>query len=248
MDAQRVELAVPGTAHRLGVVRHGHYGRPVLVLPGETGRAEDFDTHGMTEAIAGLLERGRVSLFCVDAPDGWSWSEGPVSIEEHAHRQTTYSRWLEEAVLPWVEEQTRGRHEMIALGAAMGAHHAVHYALRRPDVAPLAIGLSGNYDRGSWQAWGDDGERTYVAGPSAYVAGLAEDHLEQLRSRLSVLLVVGRGASETEPSGALPSTLRFGRLLEDRQITHQLDVWGDDVGHEWSWWGRQLAHHLPRFC
>jgi esterase/lipase superfamily enzyme len=24
-------------------------------------------------------------------------------------------------------------------------------------------------------------------------------------------------------------------------------VWGHDSAHDWPWWHRQLAHHLPRF-
>ena len=37
-------------------------------------------------------------------------------------------------------------------------------------------------------------------------------------------------------------------LLADRQIPHELDVWGHDSAHDWPWWRRQIAHHLPRFC
>jgi esterase/lipase superfamily enzyme len=40
----------------------------------------------------------------------------------------------------------------------------------------------------------------------------------------------------------------MARLLQDRAIPHELDVWGHDVAHDWPWWQRQLAHHLPRFC
>ena len=30
-------------------------------------------------------------------------------------------------------------------------------------------------------------------------------------------------------------------------ISHELDVWGHDVSHDWDWWRKQIAHHLPRF-
>ncbi len=248
MDGQRVDLEVPGTDHRLGVLRYGHYGRPVLVFPSEAGRAEDFASNGMVEAVSGLVQDGRVSFFCVDSIDAWSWSDRSVSIEERARRHRTYQGWLDRAVLPWIEEQTGGRHEMIALGVSMGAYHAVHFAFQRADVAPLVIGLSGNYDVGSWHAWGERGDETYFANPTDYVGGLHGDQLDWLRARLSVLLVVGQGAFETHPTGALPSTRSFAALLAEKQITHQLDVWGEDVAHDWPWWQRQLAHHLPRFC
>ncbi len=248
MDAHRVELPVPGTDHRLGVIRHGHYGRPVLVFPSEAGHAEDFANNGMVDAVRGLVDAGRVSFFCVDSLDAWSWSDRSLSIEDRARRHASYQTWLDRVVVPWIFQETGGPREMITLGASMGAYHAVHYAFQRADVAPLAIGLSGNYDVGTWHAWGERGDATYFANPSDYVTGLDGDHLAWLRSRLSVLLVCGQGAWETHPTGSLPSSIRFDQLLAEKGITHQLDLWGNDVAHDWPWWQRQLAHHLPRFC
>jgi esterase/lipase superfamily enzyme len=40
----------------------------------------------------------------------------------------------------------------------------------------------------------------------------------------------------------------MAHLLGEKQISHDLDVWGHDVSHDWPWWRRQIAHHLPRFC
>ena len=112
----------------------------------------------------------------------------------------------------------------------------------------MAIGLSGNYDPSTWRGWGDIGDATYFANPTDYVPNLHGDHLEWLRSRLSVLLVVGQGAWETQPTGSLPSTVRFARLVQEKGIRCELDLWGFDVSHDWEWWRKQLAHHLPRFC
>ena len=36
--------------------------------------------------------------------------------------------------------------------------------------------------------------------------------------------------------------------LGEKGISRKLDVWGHDVGHDWPWWRKQLAHHRPRFC
>lgn len=247
MHAHRIELPVPGTDHRLGVVRHGHWGRPVLVFPSEGGRAEDFAEHGMVAAVQGLVDQGRVSFFCVDSVDSWSWSDTSAPTEERARRHGTYQAWLEQSVVPWIGEQVGHGQELITLGASMGAYHAVHFAFQRADLAPLAIGLSGNYDVGEWRSWGERGDAAYFANPTDYVPGLHGDHLSWLRSRLSVLLVCGQGAWETHPTGALPSTRRFGDLLRDKGIPHEVDLWGYDAAHDWPWWQRQLAHHLPRF-
>ncbi|NHN56325.1 esterase [Calidifontibacter sp. DB0510] len=229
-------------------MRYGHWGRPVLVFPSEAGRAEDFAAHGMVGAVQDLIDAGRVSFFCVDSADGWTWSANDKPTEERARGHAAYLRWLDEAVIPWITEQLGGRLPVITLGVSMGAYHAVHYSLTRAHLAPLGIGLSGNYDPSSWHAWGETGDATYFANPMHYVPGMSGDHLEWVRSAASVLLVVGQGAFEWEPTKAYPSTLAFAQVLQDKGIRHELDVWGHDSAHDWPWWQRQIAHHLPRFC
>jgi esterase/lipase superfamily enzyme len=130
----------------------------------------------------------------------------------------------------------------------MGAYHAANIALRHADVFPLALCLSGNYDPTAWRAWGDPGDATYFHNPMAYVANMHGEHLDWLRSRVSLLLVVGQGAWEVDPTGALPSTRAFAEALADKGIRHELDVWGYDIPHDWPSWRAQLRHHLPRFC
>ena len=256
VQGERVELSVPASDQGLGVIRHGHCGRPVLVFPGDGGRAEDFADNGMVSAVQWLVDDGRVTFFCVDAPDAGPRSERSVSIEERARSSiegreqshALYQGWLEEAVVPAIFEFLGGHEDIITLGASEGAYHAMQFAFQRADLAPLAIGLSGNYDVGTWRAWGERGDGVYFTNPTDYVASLDEDHLDWLRQRLSILLVCGQGEQDAHPTGALPSTRRFAELLSGKGIAHQLDIWGNDVSHDWPWWGRQLAHHLPRFC
>lgn len=248
MDGQRVELPVPGTGISLGVVRYGHYGRPVLVFPSEAGSAGDFAANGMVDAVQELVDQGRVTFFCVDSADHHTWSNNDLPTEERALRHQSYTGWLEQQVLPWIEQELGGSHQVITLGVSMGAYHAVHYGLTHAHQVSLTIGLSGNYDVTTWHGWGERGDATYFANPSDYIAGMHGEHLDWLRSHISVLLVVGQGAFETHPTGALPSTLEFAKLLESKGIPHQLDLWGSDVAHDWPWWQRQLQHHLRRFC
>ena len=123
----------------------------------------------------------------------------------------------------------------------------MNFAFKRADLFPLALGLSGNYDPATWDAWGERGEATYFNNPLDYVAHMGGDHLEWLRGRLSVLLVCGQGMWE-DTTGALESSKRLAGLLSEKGIPHELDLWGHDVPHDWPSWQAQLAHHLPRFC
>ena len=98
-----------------------------------------------------------------------------------------------------------------------------------------------------WHAWGEPGDAAYATNPSWYVPDLEGGHLDWLRSRLDLVLVVGRGPFETEPTRSLPSTRLLAGMLQDKGIRAELDEWGEDVAHDWPWWQQQLAHHLPRF-
>ena len=248
MRRDHVRLPAPTVGGEGNLIAYGHYGRPVLVFPSEAGAAWDFENNGMVDAVRPLIDEGRVKLYCVDSHDGASWSNKALPVEERARRHADYESWIVDQVVPWMADDSGGRLDAVTVGASLGGFHAVNFAFKRADLFPLAIALSGNYDPTSWTGWGEVGEATYFNNPMAYVANLSGDHLEWLRSRLRVLLVVGEGAWEVHPTRSLPSTHAFAALLREKQIPHELDVWGTDTPHDWSSWRRQLAHHLPRFC
>jgi len=130
-------------------------------------------------------------------------------------------------------------------GASFGAYHAANFCLKRADLFPAAICLSGVYDV-SVQGGGERGDAVYFSNPMDYVANAGGDHLNWLRTQASLLLVCGQGQWE-DTTGALESTKRFGALLTEKGIRHEVDLWGHDVPHDWPSWRRQIAHHLPRF-
>jgi esterase/lipase superfamily enzyme len=202
----------------------------------------------MVDAVADLVDAGRVKLYCVDSFDAWTWSDRDASLEERARRHGTYEAWVLDHVVPWASADSGGASEFVTVGCSMGAFHAANFALKRADRFPLALCLSGNYDPTTWHGWGERGDAVYFNNPFDHVAGLSGDHLDWLREQVSLLLVVGQGAFEVSPTAALPSTRAFADLLGSKGIRHELDVWGYDVPHDWESWRRQLAHHLPRFC
>lgn len=244
----QVELDGPGLPRPGTVIRHGHWGRPVVVFPSERGRAWDYEANGMVDAVRPLLDEGRVKLYCVDSFDEVSWSDPWISGEERARRHAPYASWVTDQVVPFIGRDTPGAVDAVVTGCSLGAYHALQLGLTRADLFPVVIGLSGNYDPSTWRAWGERGGAAYLTNPSDYVPGLHGEHLDWLRNRLKVVLVVGQGAWETHPTGSLPQTRRMAGLLQERGIDAELDLWGPDVSHDWVWWQRQIAHHLPRFC
>ena len=161
---EHVELQVPGHDHALSVIAYGHFGRPVLVFPSEAGRAWDFENNGMIEAVRELVDEGRVKFYCVDSLDQWSWSDRSISIEERALRDTHLHRVADRSGGAVDPPRLSGA-EILAMGCSLGAYHAVHFALQRADLVPIAMGFSGNYDVSTWRAWGERGDATYFANP-----------------------------------------------------------------------------------
>ena len=230
-----------------GVATYGHWGRPVLAFPAERGDAGEFERRGMVDAIGDMLAAGRVKLYCVDSFDGESWSNRSIPLEERARRHQAYESWILEQVVPFVREDCGGAGELIACGVSLGAFHAANFALKRADVFPLAICMSGSYDPAAWDGWGERGDAAYFNNPIDYVAHLGGEHLEWLRLHLSLLLVCGQGQWE-DTTGALASTRCLAALLGSKGLRYELDLWGYDIAHDWPSWRAQLAHHLPRFC
>jgi esterase/lipase superfamily enzyme len=230
-----------------GVATYGHWGRPVLAFPAERGDVGEFERRGMVGAVADLLAAGRVKLYCVDSFDSESWSNSSIPLEERARRHGVYESWILEQVVPFVRDDCGGATETIVCGCSLGAFHAANFTLKRADLFPLAICLSGNYDPAAWNGWGERGDAVYFNNPMDYVAHLGGDHLDWLRGHASLLLVCGQGQWE-DTTGALESTRRLAALLTSKDIRCELDLWGHDVPHDWQSWRAQLAHHLPRFC
>lgn len=230
------------------VVVHGHWGRPVLVFPSEQGSAHDAQSNGLVAAVQGLLDAGRLKLYCVDSNDGASWSARHLPLEQRASEHDRFESWILGTVVPFMVRDCGGTAgEPAVAGCSLGAFQAVSIALRHAEVFPLAMGFSGNYDPTSWHAWGERGMAVYFGNPFDYVPNLHGGHLDWLRERLSVLLVCGQGQWE-DTTGSLESTRRLAQLLQDRELRCELDLWGHDVPHDWPSWCAQWAHHFPRFC
>jgi esterase/lipase superfamily enzyme len=241
-----VELDAPSIGGSGTVIAYGHWGRPVLVFPAEQGRAWDIENNGLVGAVEWLIEAGRVKLYCVDSYDGASWSNPTIALEDRARAHLAYEAWIVDRVAGYIHADCGGPTEVATAGVSLGAFHAANFALRRADLFPLALCMSGSYDPSLWHGWGERGDAAYFSNPMDYVEHLGGDHLDWLRSHVSLLLVCGQGQWE-DTTGALESTKAFAALLARKGIRHELDLWGYDVPHDWPSWRAQFAHHLPRF-
>ncbi len=229
------------------VLAYGNFGKPMVVFPTDLGRAQDFEERGMVAAVSGLIDQGRVKLYCLDSFDQESWRNPDLSLENRARHHGRFEDWVVNHLVPTIYADCQGRLDIGLIGCSFGAYHAANFCLKRADLFPTALCLSGVYDvsvvGGQWER----GSATYFNNPMDYVANAEGDHLRWLQERARLLLVCGQGMWE-DTTGALESTKSFGALLARKGIPSQVDLWGWDVPHDWPSWRAQLAHHLPRFC
>ena len=129
---------------------------------------------------------------------------------------------------------------VIVTGASLGATHAVNLYLRRPDLFDGMLALSGIYTAS--YGFGDYvDEVVYRNSPVDYMANLPGDHpfIQEYNNHKGII-VVGQGAWEVPDT-----TFRLRDICASKGINIWFDVWGYDCKHDWDWWYKQVAYHLP---
>ena len=178
---------------------YGHAGTPVLALPARGGRFYDWENNGMPDAIAPLLNEGKVQLFCADSIDAESLLAGDTAPRRRAEMQEKYFNYLTSELAPRILTLNGAKKDTLlwAVGVDTGAYQAVNCRLRRPEVFADAIGLSGLYDVRRFLGNAAD-DLVLRNAPLAYLAedGLVDKKLLAKAEENALLLCAGQGSYE----------------------------------------------------
>ena len=228
---------------RLGMHMYGHDGLPCLVYPSQNGKSGDFEGFGMVDVCRPWIDRGRLRLYCVDSLDNQTWSATDRPPRERIELHEAWFSHLTQEFVPFMHRDSAWEGRLMTLGCSLGATHAANTLFRRPDLFSCVIALSGAYDM-RWMMAGYSDELVYLNSPLDSVRGMPADHpWIKLLNSCSIVLCCGRGAWEDE-------MLRSLRLLEtachEKGIYPWVDIWGEDVNHDWVWWRRQLPYFLGK--
>ena len=230
----------PRLGREVGVVRWGNEGTPVIFFPTAAGDAEEVERFLMVDALAPLLEAGRIKLYSVDSVPGQVWltedNRAPMAIQI----QNAFDGFVVEELVPAIATDGGGEEvEVIVTGASIGAYNALAAICRHPELFSHAICLSGTYELSKFVG-GEMDEGWYSASPLHFVPDLAEDHkdLQRLRERF-VLLAHGGGRWESPEE-----SWRVAACLGARGIPNRVDEWGAEWDHDWPTWRRMLPQYL----
>lgn len=228
---------------RMNVWCYGHWGAPVLVIPTAAGFAHEWEAQGMTEAIEPLIAGAKVKLYCPESNVSQSWTHKEASAEEKARRYRDYERFIVEEMVGWIRQDCGSSSIRVAVtGCSLGGYYAANFALKFPETFHYALCMSGRYLITEFT----DGQSTsevYFNNPLAYVPNLNGEHLERVRRNTHITLVCGQGPYE---EGCIEETIMLGEQLAAKGISHERDIWGRDVSHNWVWWQRQARLHLGK--
>ena len=225
---------------------YGSAGVPVLALPARGGRFYDWENNGMPDALAQLLNEGKVQLFCADSIDSEAVLNGEAPVHRRAEMEEKYFVYLTAELAPRIltlngAEKGTG---IWAVGVDLGAVQAVNCRLRRPQLFAGAMGLGGIYDLTRF--WGSENDDLVLrSSPLVYLSetGIANKLVLAKADENSLMLCAGQGAYEGD---ALNDTQALADLLKGQDLPAHLEIWGSDVSHDWYWWSRMLGLFVPR--
>ena len=222
------------------LVRWGHYGTPVLLFPTAGGDAEEVERFLMIDALAPLLEAGRIKIYSVDSIAGAAWVSKRHSPEHCSWLQTMFARYVADEVVPAIRADCKSEDiEITAAGASIGAFNALSLLCRNPELFSQAICMSGTYDFEHWLRgrWNDD---FYFASPLHFVPNLEEGG-EQLRRLRRRFVAISTGEGEWEDPG---ESWKVAHVLGSRGIPNRVDLWGRQWKHDWPTWRKMLPLYL----
>ncbi len=224
------------------LVGYGHAGHPLLLFPTAAADYLECERFFLIKSIEPAIMAGRVRVISIESINKLAWMDRTLPVREQARRQALYARYVEDELVPWIRNWVGNSGARIATsGASFGAFHAANAIFRRPDLFDATIAMSGFYDLGPdyFKGYGDD--NCFYNNPMSYLEGLEGRSLENLRHETRIVIVTGQGAYE-----APDCSRRLSDLLIRKGIRHTLDLWGQDVNHDWPWWRRMLPHYVDQ--
>lgn len=233
----------PNLSQEMELKVYGQAGKPLLVFPAQGGRFFEYEDFGMIDAIHPSIEAGRVRIITVDSLDNQSWANSSIPPSERGRRHEDYDRYISQEVLPFIRRLCEDDEaQAFTTGVSMGAYHAANFFFRHPNLFDGMVAISGLYHLRSFVGENLD-ENAYFNSPLAYLPELEDDwYLSRYRSS-AIIACCGQGAWE---EAVLSDTLALKAILEAKNIPAWIDIWGQDVNHDWPWWRLMMPYFLDK--
>lgn len=227
---------------------YGHQGKPVLVFPTSRGRFYQYEDFGMIGAVSGFIDSGMIQVWACDGIDGETFLAHGGNAYDRIRQHERYFNYITQELIPFIKHQSiqanNGfEHMLMTTGCSLGAYHSANMFFRFPWHFDSLIALSGVYSTEHFFGSFMD-QQTYFNSPIHYLANLTDEaYLDHYR-RSSIVICCGKGTFEDQ---MIADTLKVKEILASKNVPAWIDIWGEDVNHDWDWWRRQMPYFMEQY-
>jgi len=222
----------------LEIAVYGHYGFALLMFPTAAADYLEYERFKLIDSIAHLINEGRLKAFSINSINNESWLNHSIHPSDKALRHQQYNQYVTNEVVPFIKSHTSGDTSIITTGAYLGALHAANSFFRRPDLFAGTIAMSGNYDLKTYTGGYYD-DNCYFNSPVDYLPHWNDENILNLLRHRTIIIASGQGAYE-DPG----ASRNLSGILNSKNIPHWLDLWGEDMSHDWPTWRQMLPYYL----
>ncbi|MGE5109125.1 MAG: esterase family protein [Sphingobacteriales bacterium] len=239
MKRELSEWYSPALGKDMPIAAYGHYGFALLLIPTAAADYLEYERFQMMDALNPFVNEGKVKVFSIDSINKESWLNNEMLPEHKAIRHNQFNEYIFNEVVPFIRTNTSADTRIITCGASFGALHAMNLYLKRPDIINGVISMSGVYDlteytRGHWD------DQVYYNSPMHYIPNLNDAwYFDHYKKSKNIHVYTGAGNYEDPEANR-----RFSKVLWEKGIWHELDVWGNDIHHDWPTWRNMLPYIL----
>ena len=223
------------------LVAYGHYGQPVLMLPTAAADFLEYERFNLIDSVKPWIDGGKAKLYSVNSVNKLALLNDAAPPQEKVAWLNRYDGYISEEVLPLIRQDCGGGEvKPIVVGISLGAYLAGNIFFRHPERFAGAVLLSGSYDIRAYMH-GFYNEDVYFNNPVDFLTRLnSGDQLSTLQhGGKRIIIFTGQGSYE-----APDRSRQLAGILEKKGIPHWLDVWGNDVNHDWPWWRKAMPYYF----
>ena len=221
------------------VAAYGHYGFALLLVPTAAADYLEYERFQMMDVLEPYVNSGKVKVFSINSINNESWLNDNMLGEHKGIRHNQFNKYVFDEVIPFIKNNTSGETPIVVSGASFGALHSMNLFLKRPDLINGVIAMSGVYDLHEYtKGFSDD--QVYFNSPMNYLPGLTDPwYLDNIRRSNHIHILSGSGDYE-----APDAAREFAGVLYNKGINYELDIWGQDMKHDWPTWRAMLPHYI----
>ena len=229
----------PSLDKEMPVAVYGDYGFALLLVPTAAADYLEYERFQLIDSLAPHIDAGKVKVFSINSINTESWMHNEMLGEHKAIRHNQFNKYVFDEVIPFIKNSTSAETPVIVSGASFGALHSMNLFLKRPDIINGVIAMSGVYNLHEYTKGFHD-EQVYFNSPMHYMPELTDDwYLNHIRKSNHIHILSGSG--DYEDPGAAG---QFAKVLYDKGINYELDIWGEDMKHDWPTWRAMLPHYI----